>query len=194
MRALIGPPIATDSQDRELEAPPARARPDPGAIFREHGRYVYSALRSLGVQTADLEDVYQEVFMVVHRKLDSYEDRGSLRAWVYGICVRVALHARRRRGREREIEIDAFAEPIDPKTPAEHLSEQQGRRILYSILDKLDDDKRAVFVLYELEELTMPEIAQSLDCNVQTAYSRLRAARAAVAEAIARFRQQKELT
>jgi len=168
------------------------ARPDLTTIFREHGRYVYSALRGVGVHEADLEDAFQEVFVVVHRKLASYDDRGSLRAWVYGIAIRVGINARRRRAAKREVDADAAPEPVAPTTPIDQLSDQQGRRILASILDELDDDKRAVFVLYELEELTMPEVAQSLDCPVQTAYSRLRAARTAVHEAIARFRQEKE--
>lgn len=184
--------MATDARSHELDAMFDRARPDLTTIFREHGRYVYAVLRSLGVRKADLEDAFQEVFVVVHRKLDSYEDRGSLRAWVYGICVRVAIHVRRRRAGKREVDADTAPEPVDPTTPIDQLSDHQGRQILYSILDELDDDKRAVFVLYELEELTMPEVAQSLDCPVQTAYSRLRAARTAVHEAIVRFRQQKE--
>ncbi|WP_146647838.1 RNA polymerase sigma factor [Labilithrix luteola] len=183
--------MGTEPASQVLGGTDVPARPDPATIFREHGRFVHSVLRGLGVQKADLEDAFQEVFMVVHRKIDAYEDRGSLRAWVYGICVRVAIHVRRRRGKP-EIAAASFPEPVDPTTPAELLSEQQARRILYSILDQLDDDKRAVFVLYELEELSMPEVAQSLNCPVQTAYSRLRAARAAVNEAIESFRQQKE--
>jgi RNA polymerase sigma-70 factor, ECF subfamily len=126
-------------------------------------------LRSLGVHASDVDDAFQEVFVVIHRRLRGYEDRGSLRAWVYGICVRVALRFRSRRGAAREIASDDVPDPVDPMTPAEHLDEQQARRVLHTILDELDDDKRAVFVLFELEELSMQEVAQSLECPIQTA-------------------------
>ncbi|AKV00444.1 RNA polymerase sigma factor RpoE [Labilithrix luteola] len=166
--------------------------PDIAAIFREHGPYVYTVLRSLGVHAADVDDAFQEVFVVIHRKLPSYEDRGSLRAWVYGICVRLARRFRSRRGAAREVASDQLPEPVDPRTPAEHLSEQQARAIVNTILDDLDDDKRAIFVLFELEELTMNEVAQSLEIPLQTAYSRLRAAREAVEAGVRRYRMRKE--
>ena len=166
--------------------------PDLATIFREHGPYVHTVLRSLGVHPSDVDDAFQEVFVVIHRKLGAYENRGSLRAWVYGICVRVALRARSRRRSAREVASDDVPEPIDPMTPAEHLSEQQARRVLNTILDDLDDDKRAVFVLFELEELSMHEVAQSLECPIQTAYSRLRAARDAVDAAVRRYRMRRE--
>ncbi|MBX3209039.1 MAG: sigma-70 family RNA polymerase sigma factor [Labilithrix sp.] len=160
-------------------------------MFRDLRGHVQSALRGLGVPAADLDDACQEVFVVVHRKLAGYEDRGSLHAWLYGICVRVASHARRRRARTPDLGSDALPEGVDLTTPAEQVTASQGRQILYSILDQLDDDKRAVFVLYELEELTMSEVARSLDINLFTAYSRLRAARAEVQQAIVRFSRQK---
>lgn len=166
--------------------------PDIATIFREHGPYVYTVLRSLGVLAADVDDAFQEVFVVIHRKLGAYEDRGSLRAWVYGICVRVALRSRSRRHAAREVASGDVPDVVDPMTPAEHLDEQQAREVLSTILDELDDDKRAVFVLFELEELSMQEVAQSLECPVQTAYSRLRAAREAVDAAVRRHRMRRE--
>ena len=166
--------------------------PDIATIFREQGPYVHTVLRSLGVHPSDLDDAFQEVFVVIHRKLSAYENRGSLRAWVYGICVRVARRSRSRRSAAREIASDEIPEAVDPMTPAEHLSEQQARQVLSTILDDLDDDKRAVFVLFELEELSMQEVAQSLECPLQTAYSRLRAAREAVDAAVRRYRMRRE--
>lgn len=200
MQASSGTAVATVAsveaahRERETTMTDERAdvRPEFPAIFRELRPYVYSALRGLGVPAADLEDVCQEVFLVVHRKLATYEDRGTLRAWVYGICARAAFHARRRRARSPDVGSETLPEPIDFTTPAEQLTAHQGRQILYSILDQLDDDKRAVFVLYELEELTMAEVARSLDINLFTAYSRLRSARADVQQAIARYARNKE--
>ncbi len=182
--------IAGGAEHVEREVTKPEARPDLAAIFRDLSPYVRSALRGLGVPATDLEDACQEVFVVVHRKLATYEDRGSLHAWLYGICVRVANHTRRRRARTPDVGSDALPEGIDLTTPAEQVTASQGRQILYTILDQLDDDKRAVFVLYELEELTMSEVARSLDINLFTAYSRLRAARTEVQQAIARFSRQ----
>jgi len=191
--ASSGTAVATvDAVHLERDVTKADVRPEFPAIFRELRPYVHSALRGLGVPPADLDDVCQEVFLVVHRKLATYEDRGMLHAWVYGICVRASVHARRRRARSPDVGSETLPEAIDFTTPAEQLTASQGRQILYSILDQLDDDKRAVFVLYELEELTMAEVARSLDINIFTAYSRLRAARVHVQQAIVRFTREKE--
>ena len=190
MRAASVPSLTSREAAAHFEV---SGRPDLATIFREHGPYVHTVLRSLGVHPADVDDAFQEVFVVLHRKLGAYENRGSLRAWVYGICVRVALRSRSRRRSAREVASDDVPEPIDPMTPAEHLSEQQARRVLSTILDDLDDDKRAVFVLFELQELSMQEVAQSLECPIQTAYSRLRAAREAVDAAVRRYRRRTEL-
>ena len=71
-------------------------------IFDEHARYVWRTLRHLGVADADLEDVCQEVFVTVHRKLPEFEGRSKLRTWLYGICLRVASDYRRRAYVRRE--------------------------------------------------------------------------------------------
>ncbi|MBX3214519.1 MAG: sigma-70 family RNA polymerase sigma factor [Labilithrix sp.] len=168
------------------------AVPDIGAIFREHGPFVYTILRSLGVHPSDVDDAFQEVFVVIHQKLAAYEQRGTLRSWVYGICVRVTFRFRRRAGQAREIVTEEVPETADPMTPAEHLRERQAREILCEILDELDDDKRAVFVLFELEGLPMHEVAESVQCPLQTAYSRLRAAREAVNAAVGRHQARRD--
>ena len=165
---------------------------DIATIFRDFGPFVHTVLGSLGVRASDVDDAFQEVFIVIHRRLGSFESRGTLRSWVYGICVRVASHFRRRTSAAREIITDSVPESIDPMTPAEHLGQQQARAILLSILDELDDDKRAVFVLFELEGLPMQEVAASVQCPLQTAYSRLRAAREEVELAVGRQRMRRE--
>jgi RNA polymerase sigma-70 factor (ECF subfamily) len=171
----------------------AEAAPlDVATAFREHGAYAHRILQRLGVHPADVDDAFQEVFVVVHRKLGNLEQRSSLRAWIYGICIRVSARYRRIRQSSREVAAEEAAEPVDPTTPAEHLTAKQALSVLSAILDQLDEDKRAVFVLYELEELEMHEVAESLDCPIQTAYSRLRAAREAVDEAVRRYRARKE--
>jgi RNA polymerase sigma-70 factor, ECF subfamily len=165
---------------------------DVGAIFREHGRYVHRLLRRLGVAPAEVDDAFQEVFVVVHRKLDSFEGRGPVRAWVHGIAVRVSVRYRRRRNASPEVASGDELDAIDLRTPAECLSAQEAREILGAILDRLDDDKRTVFVLYELEGLTMQEVAQSMNSPVQTAYSRLHAAREIVYDAVRRHQLRRD--
>jgi RNA polymerase sigma-70 factor (ECF subfamily) len=163
-------------------------------VFREHAPFVWRALRRLGVREADVEDACQEVFVVVHRRLGDFEGRSSVRTWVYGICVRVASDWRKRAHVRREIVTDTTPEPEPDsgRDPQRALATREARRILDRILDELDDDKRAVFVLYEIEQLGMAEVADSLGCPLQTAYSRLHAARKLVEGRIADTRRQRE--
>ncbi len=151
-------------------------------IFDEHARYVWRTLRHLGVADADLEDVCQEVFVTVHRKLPEFEGRSKLRTWLYGICLRVASDYRRRAYIRRE---RAVPDPL--QGAAEPSGNQPDMRVelratLVRLLDALDEDKRAVLVLYEIEGLSMKEVAEIVDCPLQTAYSRLHAARRRIAE------------
>jgi RNA polymerase sigma-70 factor, ECF subfamily len=155
-------------------------------IFDEHASYVWRVLRRLGVDDADVEDVCQEVFLVVHRKLDTFDGRSAMRTWLYGICLRVASEYRRRPHRRREQVAETVPEQSMPATQDDALDRRRALDRLDAALDQLDDDKRAVFVLYEIEQLPMMEIALAAGCPLQTAYSRLRAARAHVEAAMRR--------
>ena len=146
-------------------------------VFREHGEFVWRSLRRLGLSEADADDICQEVFVVVFRKLADFEQRSSLRAWLYGIAVRLAASHRRRASTQREVPTETLPEATEPREPDDRLVASEARRLLDLALDNLDDDKRAVFVLFEIEELPMTQIATALECPLQTAYSRLYAAR-----------------
>jgi RNA polymerase sigma-70 factor, ECF subfamily len=195
------PTSAPDRPGGEVDAAEGETRRDRSGsvpslreIFDEHAPFVWRTLRHLGVREADLPDVCQEVFVAVHRKLDGFEGRSSLRTWLYGICLRTASDHRRRAYVRRE---RAVAEPppstVEPTQDAE-TERAAARRLLHSLLDELDEDKRAVFVLYEIEELGMKEIAEILACPLQTAYSRLHAARKLVLESARRRLGQTEAT
>ena len=160
---------------------------DTASVFREHAAYAWRVLRRLGVEERDVEDVCQEVFVVIHRRLPEFEGRSSLRTWVYGVCVRVASDYRRRAGHRREIVTDEPPEQESKDDPHHALAGSQARAQLDAILSQLDDDKRAVFVLHEIEQVTMSEIAEAVGCPLQTAYSRLHAARTKVANAVTRL-------
>jgi RNA polymerase sigma-70 factor (ECF subfamily) len=149
-------------------------------LFRAQARYVGRTLRYLGVEPAHLEDACQEVFVVVHRRLDEYEPGGSQRAWIRQICVGVARNRRRTVRRRRE---DASGDPAGTVVPPNQERDLELHRLrdrLLAILEDLPVEQRDVFVLYEIEQLTMTEVAEALSCPLQTAYSRLYAARARV--------------
>jgi len=153
---------------------------DLATVFREHAPYVWRVLRKLGVSEADAPDLCQEVFVVVHRKLPEFEGRSALTTWLYGICVRTASDHRRRAHVRREEVTDTVPEGRESAPQPKDLARRQARALLDGALNALDEDKRAVFVLYEIEELPMSEVADAVGCPLQTAYSRLYAAREVV--------------
>lgn len=150
---------------------------DVEQLFREHGPFVWRSLRRFGLSETDADDVCQEVFVVVFRRLSEFEHRSSMRTWLYGISVRLALAHRRRAHTKRELPTATPPEVVSPDGPHDKLADREARELLDRALDALDDDKRAVFVLYEVEQLPMNEIARAVECPLQTAYSRLHAAR-----------------
>jgi RNA polymerase sigma-70 factor (ECF subfamily) len=177
----------TDLAMTAVEGPAAVAVhgdvPSFETIFRQEAAYAGRTLRYLGVPERSLEDACQEVFVIVHRRLGQLRD-ASARAWVRQICVHVARNHRRATRRQRE---DAVAEPPEVAVPSTQEGEVERREVrtrLMEALDALPEDQRTVFVLYEIEQLEMPEIVEAIGCALQTAYSRLYAARAKVQKAM----------
>jgi len=174
----------------------AAGAPDPAAVaghrrpsFREvfdaHARYVWRSLLGLGVQAADLPDASQQVFLVVHARLEADQvPAGAVRTFVYGVCLRVASEMRRRAHRRHEKLCAAPPEPVYAATQERSVAMGEALDQLEDALDGLPPPQRAAFVLYEIEELTMAEVAAALGCPLQTAYSRLHAARKAVVTAL----------
>ena len=194
-RSRPGPASGVLSRPRDAVVAPTQ-RPETATfeqVFTTHAPFVWRTLRRLGVREADVEDVCQEVFLVVHRQLPGFEARSSIRTWLYGICLRAASSYRRRPHRSRE---DIASTPPEESIPAPQDDDLERKRALARLdvaLDQLDDDKRAVFVLYELEQLSMAEIAEATGCPVQTAYSRLHAARRLVEAALAPAPQERKV-
>jgi RNA polymerase sigma-70 factor, ECF subfamily len=161
-------------------------------VYREHLGFVWRSARGLGVWPAAIDDVVQEIFVVVHRRLPEFEGRSSLRTWLSGIVLNVVRHHRRtvRRksphelSREEALDPDAQRSPDrDPHQAAVHAEEA---RLVHRILEGIDDEKREVLVLAELEGLPVPEIAEALGIKLNTAYSRLRLAREDFERAVVR--------
>jgi RNA polymerase sigma-70 factor (ECF subfamily) len=197
---LIGPPTFTDNRGlvyfavlRSSRKPAvASARPDFRTIFETYGPFVTRTLRRLEVPSADRHDLRQEIFVIVHRKLHEYDGRASMQSWIYGICVRTASTYRRsarvRREESRgypELDVVAIEESANQDRD---LDSRRAYAHAEALLDKLDDEKRRVFVLYEIEGLSMADIAETVGCPLQTAYSRLHAARKAMKVLLQRSR------
>jgi RNA polymerase sigma-70 factor, ECF subfamily len=162
--------------------------PDLPTIYRSEFAYVWKTLRRLGAPPADLEDLAHDVFMVVHRHLDDYDPLRPLRPWLFGIALRVVSDFRRLGRNLREVASERV-EPVDgAPTPHDRLEDREARELLMKALDGLDLERRAVFVMHDLDEIPVPEIADRLSIPVNTAYSRLRLAREEVAAWIERFR------
>jgi RNA polymerase sigma-70 factor, ECF subfamily len=180
--------VATRSQPRPASdgGKPPGAATAVGAAFRkafdDHVRFVWRALLGLGVAEADVADASQQVFVVLHDRLADLLPGASLRTFVYGICLRVASDFRRRAHRRYERLVAEPPERATGVSPERRASDREALDALEAALDRLPAAQREVFVLFELEELPMDEIAAALVCPLQTAYSRLRLARRAVAE------------
>jgi RNA polymerase sigma-70 factor (ECF subfamily) len=179
---LHAEPIEAAPRDAALGVPAAPwAASD--ALYREHFRFVWRTVRHLGLQGSAVDDVVQEVFLVVHRRLGDFAGRSSAKTWLYGIVRRVVSdHRRTLRRRPALASTDVPAADVDAvvceRQGPEASAEQAERvRLLHRLLAELGDDKREVFVLAELEGLTIAEIAEALGVNANTIASRVRAAR-----------------
>jgi RNA polymerase sigma-70 factor (ECF subfamily) len=175
---VSSPPAAATVRS---DPPVTQVRPTFREVFDNEGRYVWRALLGLGVAEADVPDVSQQVFLVLHDRLGRLEEGCTLRTFVYSICIRVASDYRRRAHRRYERLCAAPPEAVHGADQENVVSRRQALTLLEAALTALTDDQREVFVLFEIEELTMADVAVAIGRPLQTAYSRLHAARKAVA-------------
>lgn len=160
-------------------------------VYRDHYRFVWRSLVHLGLSTATADDALQDVFLVVHRRLASF-DGPSIRNWLYGIARRIASEYRR--GTRRAVRpLNVMPDPDIHPEPAAMSSRLSAAWAVRRLLAELDDDKREVFVLTEVEGMTAMEIAEMLNLNVNTVSGRLRAARKRFARIIARDAEEDAL-
>jgi len=173
----------------------------PGAptfaqVYEAHVRFVWRTLRRLGVPDKDCDDAVQDVFLVVHRRLDEFRPEAPLKHWLFRITSRIARDYRRS-GRRK----DPAQHGLIPVAGDEHADSQQrspvdaaersaAARLIHEMLQQLDDSKREAFILAELEQMTAPEIAQTLDIPLNTVYSRLRRARLDFEAALGQHRER----
>jgi RNA polymerase sigma-70 factor (ECF subfamily) len=156
---------------------PTLAPATPHEVAELGARFVPQTLRYLGVPDQTLRDAAQDVLVVALRRLEDFEGRSTLSTWIYGICVRVAHDYRRKNQSNRELLVERMPEMTSPAHQEVALEQSEWRRDLGALLDALDENQRAAFVLYEIQQLSMKEVAEALDCPLQTAYFRHKSAR-----------------
>jgi len=184
-----GPPVNAPCLAEATLPTEVPALPTFDAVYAEHFAFVWRNLRRLGVADENLRDAAQDAFLVVHRRLAEFESRAPLRSWLYSIVTRVARQHRRTRSRKELRNVEDADQVAGPRWlgPDQCAERGEALRLLLGLLEALDEDKREVLVLAELEGLTVPEIARCVDGNVNTVYSRLRAARQQIRTAWAQY-------
>jgi RNA polymerase sigma-70 factor (ECF subfamily) len=157
---------------------PSRTHPELGALYDAHAELVWKHLHRLGVRSADVPDLLHEVFLVLHRRFDEVRSDAPIEPLLWGIAAGLAANYRRRAFRRLEVlgtETEASAR--DEHDPERALTRARAQRRIEAALAELDPDKRAVFVMFELEALGGQEIARLTGVPVGTVHSRLFAAR-----------------
>lgn len=190
------PKVGREGSTEKVHEPPRMSERlqathhDAAALFRAHAGFVANFLHRLGAQQAEIDDLVQEVFLVAHRRGGFVEDgRARPTTWLAEIAIRVASVSRRSKRRSREqpdqdTVVDAKSSEVDPAHAAET---REALDRVQAALDSLDDERRAIFVLFELEGEPCSAIAASFDIPVGTVYSRLHKARKQFKEAHARL-------
>ena len=176
-------------QPQETEESGTPSAPTWEQVYVCHADFVLRCARRMGVPPQYEEDVVHDVFLVVHARLPDFEpERATLRSWLYGILRRVYSHRRRslRRSARRLALVQA---PSPPASVEELLHRVEAVGLLEAFIEQLGAKKRTVFTLAEVEGMSAPEIAECLELNVNTVYSRIRSARRDFADFVARERE-----
>ncbi len=166
------------------------------ALYDQHVDFVWRNLRRLGISAAEVDDRTQEVFVVAHRRWDSFTDQGhGPRAWLFQIVLRVVSDARRHRRRHPEDADGGYAESLraEPAAQLEEMARKEALVELDRALATIDIGRRAVLVLHEIEDMTAPEIAKAMELPLNTVYSRLRVAREELERALSASEAAREL-
>ena len=160
-------------------SPPDKPHLEFGAVYAEHFDFVWRNLRRLGVPESALRDAAQEVFLVIYRRISEFVPQGTLRSWIYSILRRVALAQKRQYRRRFPAETQGADQLVDESqlNPESDAVRGQSLRHLLELLNSLDDDKRDALVSVDIEGMSVPEACMALEVNLNTLYSRLRAAR-----------------
>lgn len=184
--------MRSEAIDESRSASPVPWQPGQLRLFfDEHFDFVWRVLARHGIPNADLDDAAQHVFMIVSNKGPSAFQPGSERAFLFGVAYKTSQYFRRTQVRRREVPADALDYADSPLPAPDVLADQsRAREVLDRILDLMVEDVRSVFVLHQLEQMTMAEIAGILAIPPGTVASRLRRAREIFDESVERFAAQ----
>jgi RNA polymerase sigma-70 factor, ECF subfamily len=187
--------VGTPTEDARAATPVPASELRVDQVYEAHVDFVWRSARSLGVREMNIDDVVQEVFVVVQRRLAEFEGRSDIKTWLFGITRRVVRAHIRQQIRSRA-QTETSADLADPNAACaeSQLASLEGARLLYALLDELDADLREVFVLSELEEMSGPAIAEALDLELSNVYARVRRARLAFDAALKRHRARQART
>jgi RNA polymerase sigma-70 factor (ECF subfamily) len=178
------------------KAPPDAAPVDSTTLFQktyeEQFDYVWNTLKRLGIGAPDREDLCHDVFIAFYRGLRSYDRARPIRPWLFGIAFRVASDFRRRARHRHEVVGEAHQAVAGGQGADDQVAARQDRELVMRGLAVLDLDRRAVFIMHEIDGCSMPEIARVLDAPLNTLYSRLRLARQAFTEAIRSVQRERK--
>lgn len=172
------PEDGTDVPLPEVEPGVVTSSPTFEDVYAAQFEFVWRAARGLGMAPGNVDDVVQEVFLIVHRKLHTLESPGALRSWLFGITRRVCKdHRRSQTRRGPHVELDQQRE-VDPGgDPQAHMVGRQALQVVERYVDGLDEENRALFFLTLLEGLPIADAARALNLNANTTYSRVRTLR-----------------
>jgi RNA polymerase sigma factor (sigma-70 family) len=165
--------MTATNHDLDTDTPSSAGAVPLAELFDAHCGFVWRSLRHLGVDEAALDDAVQDVFVIAYRRWSTFRGDSTPRTWLFGIARRVAWRHRRAAHVHASRQVASAHAPEPAHEPFERVHAIQS---LARLLGGLDRDKRAVFVLAELEGLTAPEVSEALGIPLGTAYSRLRAA------------------
>jgi RNA polymerase sigma-70 factor (ECF subfamily) len=181
-------PSALERGD-EVDAPEAGGRVPFEEVYERYFAFVWRCLRGLGVPDASLDDAAQDVFVVVHRRLPAFRWQSTIRTWLFGIARNIASNHQRgvRRKDAGKSTLPGDLPSIGPD-PLEQAQDAEAAAFVRRFLASLDRKKRDVFMLAVLEQMSVPEVAETLSIPLNTAYTRLRSARAEFQRALARRR------
>jgi RNA polymerase sigma-70 factor (ECF subfamily) len=178
---IVGP-------DTAAEAPPP---PGFSSVYRAQFGFVVKSLRRLGIPPGDLEDLTHEVFITAYRRRDAYDSGRPIEPWLFGIAFRVASDWKRLVRHARELPLDQAVEaPDSTRPPDEAAVLSQDRQLVLDALARVELDRRAVFIMHDIQDIPIPEIADVLEIPSGTAYSRLRRARLEFADAVRSLRER----
>jgi RNA polymerase sigma-70 factor (ECF subfamily) len=160
------------------------------ALYAAELRCIYSFLHRLGARGTDLEDLAHDVFVTALRRWSAFDPSRPVRPWLLGIAFRVMADFRRKGSSSREIadgSVEQSQAPSLQESAEDRVDRREKQELIQEALESLEPDRRAVFVMFELEGISAADISESLGTPVATTYSRLRVGREEFTAAVRRI-------